>query len=57
METNSLPLIAWVAIGITLVIIAGQIDSYIGGWLLLVVTVSMVFAAHSRNDASGQPYL
>lgn len=52
-----MPSFAWVVMAIVLLLVLANIDPAIGGWLLIVVVVSMVFAAHGRTDASGNPLI
>lgn len=41
---------AWyVGIAIILLLIIANVDPTIGGWLLIVVVMSMVYAAHQRG--------
>lgn len=43
---GGVPTIAWVAAGIMLLLLIASVDQKIGGWLIIVVVVSMVFKAH-----------
>lgn len=40
---------------IVLLLIIANVDPKLGGWLLIVVVMGMLYAAHTRKDASGQP--
>lgn len=40
---------AWVAVAIVLIVAAIAIAPRFGGWLLLLVVVGMVYAAHAHN--------
>ena len=40
---------AWVIMGIVLVLVISTIDGYVGGWLLLALVVSMMYAAHDKQ--------
>jgi hypothetical protein len=42
---------------IILLLIIANVDARVGGWLLIVVVMGMIYAAHKRTDASGQPLI
>lgn len=52
-----MPQIAWVGMAIVLLLVIANVAPKLGGWLLIVVVMGMLYAAHGRNDASGNPLL
>lgn len=42
---------------IILLLIIANVDGRLGGWLLIVVVMGMIYAAHTRKDASGNPLI
>jgi hypothetical protein len=42
-------MVAWAAFGILVLIIISAVDAKIGGWLLLLIVVGMVYSAHTRG--------
>jgi len=38
----------WVGIAIILLLIIANVDPKLGGWLLIVVVMGMIYAAHAR---------
>lgn len=44
-----MPQFAWFAIGLFLLLIIAQIDSKIGGWLIIVITMGLVYNAHKQG--------
>lgn len=52
-----IPQIAWVGMAIILLLIIANVDGRLGGWLLIVVVMGMIYAAHTRKDASGNPLI
>jgi hypothetical protein len=47
----------WVGMGILLVVLAAQADPKLGGMLLIVIVMGMVWAARERKDALGHPLI
>lgn len=47
--TTTVKPVAWVAAAITLVLVIAAADSRLGGWLLIVLVMGMVYAAHARG--------
>jgi hypothetical protein len=44
-----IPQIVWVGMAIILLLVIANVDARIGGWLLIVVVMSMLYAAHDRK--------
>jgi hypothetical protein len=40
---------AWFGIGLVLLLIIAQTDPQIGGWLLIVITMGLVYNAHQKG--------
>lgn len=41
--------IAWVAVAVSLVLIIAAVNPRLGGWLLIVLVMGMVYGAHKRK--------
>lgn len=44
-----IPQIAWFAIGLILLLIIAQVDEYIGGWLLIITVMGLIWNAYKRD--------
>ena len=48
-EKRGVTQLAWVAVAIMLLIIIAYTDPKVGGWLLIVTVVGMIYAARDRK--------
>lgn len=46
---NGVPQIAWVGMAIMVLLIVANVAPKLGGWLLIVVVMGMVYAGHERG--------
>lgn len=42
-------MVAWAGFGILLLLIISSVNAKLGGWLILLIVVSMVYGAHTRG--------
>lgn len=49
---NAVPLTAWYAMGLILLLIIAQVSPRLGGWLLIVIVMGLLYNAHNNPQGS-----